>query len=55
VVAEGVETVRHADRLREHGYTDAQGYHFARPMTAERISETLTSQQAPLTRAAAMA
>lgn len=32
LVAEGVETARQGERLREIGVTNAQGFHFARPM-----------------------
>ncbi|MCY1136726.1 EAL domain-containing protein [Actinoplanes sp. Pm04-4] len=37
-VAEGVETPEQAARLTEMGYRRAQGYHFARPMPADRLS-----------------
>ncbi|MCU1431685.1 MAG: putative diguanylate cyclase/phosphodiesterase with sensor, partial [Actinotalea sp.] len=40
-VAEGVETVEQADDLGQLGYALAQGFHFARPMTAEALEETL--------------
>ncbi|MCY1144359.1 bifunctional diguanylate cyclase/phosphodiesterase [Actinoplanes sp. Pm04-4] len=45
VVAEGVEDEEAAEALREIGCDTAQGYHFARPLTAEaltaRLEETL--------------
>ncbi len=41
VVAEGVETVQQADRLRQLGYPAAQGYLFARPMPADRLADLL--------------
>lgn len=37
VIAEGVETVQQADRLRALGCNLAQGYYFARPLPAEAI------------------
>jgi diguanylate cyclase (GGDEF)-like protein len=36
-VAEGVETVEQAHALRRLGYVRAQGFHFARPMPADRL------------------
>ncbi len=44
VVAEGVETPQQADRLREIGYHAAQGYHFARPMSAPQLSDVLAAE-----------
>jgi EAL domain-containing protein (putative c-di-GMP-specific phosphodiesterase class I) len=41
VVAEGVEGLEHADALRSLGCDIAQGYHFARPMAADVLSELL--------------
>ncbi|WP_082771815.1 bifunctional diguanylate cyclase/phosphodiesterase [Actinoplanes sp. TFC3] len=41
-VAEGVETPAQAARLGDLGYVRAQGFHFARPMTAELIAVAIT-------------
>ncbi|HAT33946.1 MAG TPA: GGDEF-domain containing protein, partial [Janthinobacterium sp.] len=38
VVAEGVETARQAQFLRQAGCDSVQGYHFARPMAAEQLT-----------------
>jgi EAL domain-containing protein (putative c-di-GMP-specific phosphodiesterase class I) len=43
-VAEGVEDEEQAARLRELECTQAQGYHFARPMPANEISDLLVRQ-----------
>jgi diguanylate cyclase (GGDEF)-like protein len=40
-VAEGVETSAQAEQLLALGYIAAQGYHFARPMPADRLSEVI--------------
>jgi diguanylate cyclase (GGDEF)-like protein len=40
-VAEGVETPEQAAQLLALGYLAAQGYHFARPMPAARLSEVI--------------
>jgi len=40
-VAEGVETAEQAEQLLSLGYLAAQGYYFARPMPAEKLSELL--------------
>ncbi|WP_250002371.1 bifunctional diguanylate cyclase/phosphodiesterase [Actinoplanes sp. M2I2] len=45
-VAEGVETQQQAERLRELGYQAAQGFHFARPMSAADF-EALLPAEAP--------
>lgn len=47
-VAEGVEDKFVADRLRELGCDDAQGYYFARPMPAPDFERLLAARQ-PLT------
>lgn len=41
VVAEGVETREHLDRLRENGCDYAQGYYFAKPMPAGDFEQML--------------
>jgi diguanylate cyclase (GGDEF)-like protein len=45
-VAEGVETPEQAEQLLALGYLAAQGYHFARPMPADRLSEVIDSGHA---------
>jgi EAL domain-containing protein (putative c-di-GMP-specific phosphodiesterase class I) len=40
-VAEGVETPEQAEQLLALGYIAAQGYHFAHPMPADRLSEVI--------------
>jgi EAL domain-containing protein (putative c-di-GMP-specific phosphodiesterase class I) len=42
-VAEGIETVEQAERLRELECDLGQGYFFAKPLTAEEIPARLTS------------
>ncbi|MFG1605267.1 putative bifunctional diguanylate cyclase/phosphodiesterase [Actinoplanes sp. NPDC049265] len=44
-VAEGVETADQADRLRALGCPLMQGYHFGRPMAADRIDDFLAAAQ----------
>ncbi len=44
-VAEGVESAEQVAVLRALGYTRGQGYHLARPMTAEGISGLLAHQR----------
>jgi diguanylate cyclase (GGDEF)-like protein len=44
-VAEGVETHEQAEQLLALGYIAAQGYHFARPMSAERLSEVIDNDE----------
>jgi EAL domain-containing protein (putative c-di-GMP-specific phosphodiesterase class I) len=41
VVAEGVETEEQLNGLRKLGCSYAQGFHFARPLPAEKIEELL--------------
>jgi len=41
VVAEGVEGAEHVQALRALGCDIAQGYHYARPMMGEALSELL--------------
>jgi EAL domain-containing protein (putative c-di-GMP-specific phosphodiesterase class I) len=41
VVAEGIETDRHVDFLRQHGCEQGQGYHFGRPVAAETMAPRL--------------
>ncbi|GAA1634250.1 putative bifunctional diguanylate cyclase/phosphodiesterase [Actinoplanes couchii] len=43
-VAEGIENQEQADRLFKLGYTVGQGYHLARPMPADRITELLATR-----------
>lgn len=44
-VAEGIENSEQAAVLRKLGYTRGQGYHLARPMTADGVSRLLAQQQ----------
>ncbi|MBU2668460.1 bifunctional diguanylate cyclase/phosphodiesterase [Actinoplanes bogorensis] len=44
-VAEGIECQEQADRLLRLGYTLGQGYHLARPMPAERMTEMFAGQR----------
>ncbi|GGK84828.1 hypothetical protein GCM10012284_18960 [Mangrovihabitans endophyticus] len=46
-IAEGVETAEQAQTLHRMGYRFAQGYHFARPLSAEQITRHLA--EAPAT------
>jgi diguanylate cyclase (GGDEF)-like protein len=43
-VAEGIENQEQADRLRRLGYNVGQGFHLARPMTAEQIDRLLAAR-----------
>ncbi|MBL7255666.1 putative bifunctional diguanylate cyclase/phosphodiesterase [Paractinoplanes lichenicola] len=45
VVAEGVEDEAAAEALREIGCDTAQGYHFARPLTADALTARLTDRE----------
>jgi diguanylate cyclase (GGDEF)-like protein/PAS domain S-box-containing protein len=47
VTAEGVEGPAQAERLRRIGCDAGQGWHYARPMAAERIDALLTASRAP--------
>jgi diguanylate cyclase (GGDEF)-like protein/PAS domain S-box-containing protein len=42
-VAEGVETLEQAQTLREMGFELAQGYYFARPVTADELAATIAT------------
>jgi diguanylate cyclase (GGDEF)-like protein len=44
-VAEGIENADQAQRLRDLGYTLGQGYHMARPMSADDMSRLLARQR----------
>lgn len=44
-VGEGIETGAHADRLRELGCDEAQGFWFARPQPSDRIGCGLNDEQ----------
>jgi diguanylate cyclase (GGDEF)-like protein/PAS domain S-box-containing protein len=46
VVAEGVETIEHWERLRELGCNTAQGYYLSRPVPADELSEWLRARAA---------
>jgi diguanylate cyclase (GGDEF)-like protein/PAS domain S-box-containing protein len=43
-IAEGVETSRHLELLRELGCDLAQGYYFSRPVPAEAVTEMLAAR-----------
>jgi len=46
VIAEGAENAGQAQTLTELGYTHAQGFHFGRPMAAERLAVRLAEAKA---------
>ncbi|MGX6607181.1 putative bifunctional diguanylate cyclase/phosphodiesterase [Micromonosporaceae bacterium Da 78-11] len=46
-VAEGIENEEQAERLRQLGYSLGQGYHLAKPMDPERLTEMLAGQRDP--------
>jgi diguanylate cyclase (GGDEF)-like protein len=48
-VAEGIENAEQAGRLRELGYTLGQGYHLARPMCADDMTQLLARQRSMVT------
>jgi diguanylate cyclase (GGDEF)-like protein len=48
-VAEGIENAEQARRLRELGYTLGQGYHLARPMSADDMTRLLARQRSMVT------
>jgi diguanylate cyclase (GGDEF)-like protein/PAS domain S-box-containing protein len=47
VIAEGVETAEQLALLKSEGCHDYQGYFFARPMNADRLTTLLSSQPLP--------
>lgn len=51
ITAEGVETERQLDRVRQEGCTEVQGYFFSRPLTAGQarlfIAAAITADEAP--------
>src|SRR5579863_10265425 len=47
-IAEGVETVKHLDRLRELGCQFGQGYLFSPPVEASAVEKLLSQQSAQL-------
>ncbi len=48
LIAEGVETIAQVDLLRSLGCDTMQGFHFARPMTADAVQDMLTNYPAAL-------
>jgi EAL domain-containing protein (putative c-di-GMP-specific phosphodiesterase class I) len=50
-VAEGVETLAQAEKLRELGCLSAQGFHFAKPLPADGVDALLRMATAPRVRA----
>jgi EAL domain-containing protein (putative c-di-GMP-specific phosphodiesterase class I) len=47
VVAEGVETIEHWEKLRELGCTTAQGYFLSRPVPADELCDWLRTRGVP--------
>jgi EAL domain-containing protein (putative c-di-GMP-specific phosphodiesterase class I) len=47
-IAEGVETAEQAETLYRLGYRFAQGYHFSRPLTPDKVAEHLDKAHAAL-------
>ena len=45
VIAEGIENAEQASRLRELGCETGQGYHFAKPLTGEGVSQLLATER----------
>ncbi len=50
VVAEGVETIEHWERLRELGCNIAQGYYLSRPVPADELCDWLRQRADAISR-----
>ncbi len=48
VIAEGVETAEQAEFLRAKGCEQAQGYHYYKPLPAEKIASLLGKEKSPV-------